>query len=230
MELKTPIRPIRRRMGLLLLATVCALGTACRIETKDEAAAREAKAVAGSSEARSFDPKADATAVWDSKVIPTLSTKAADFVALRTAMRANLAEAGASHGHRERGDDAPWNFVVRLKGRIVEADTESGAGKIGVDADGDGKADAIVQIGPVLRGTSLRDSLPFISFTAYTNQIEFAQLANAFNDRAYDVALKPLPRDKLQGRTIELLGTFTASDPAELPLITPVQLKLVAEP
>ena len=170
-------------------------------------------------------------AVWAGKVLPTLNAKAApDFIALRSAMRANLATAGTSHGHRERGEDAPWNFATRLKGRIVEVDTESGAGKIGVDADGDGKVDAIVQIGPVLRGTSLRDSLPFISFTAYTNQIEFAQLANAFNDRAFEAALKALPRDKLQGRTVELLGTFTAADAADVPTITPVQLTLAVEP
>ena len=72
----------------------------------------------------------------------------------------------------------------------------------------------------------MRDSLPFISFTAYTNQVEFAQLANAFNDHAAAQALKGLPRDKLVGRNVELLGVFTTDDAGERPVIMPVQMKV----
>lgn len=220
-------RPPRR---LCALAGLCLLLGACRIEHKAEAVAGAAPSAAGSFENKAFDPKAQVGAIWDSKVIPTLTARAGEFVALRTAMRAGLDAAGAAHGHRERGEGAPWNFVTTLKGRIVSVDVESGAGKVGVDVDGDGQADALVQIGPILRGTALRDSLPFISFTAYTNQIEFAQLANAFNDQAQANAMKPLPRDQLQGRGIELLGAFTTDDANEPPLILPVQLKLSALP
>ena len=83
-------------------------------------------------------------------------------------------------------------FSRARDGGIVAGDVTLSAAKIDVDADGDGQPDAQVQIGPIIRGTSLRDSLPFISFTAYTNQVEFAQLANAFNDHAAAQALKGL--------------------------------------
>ena len=130
----------------------------------------------------------------------------------------------------ERGAGAPWNMVTTVKGRIVDADAESSAGRIGVDVDGDGKADVEVQIGPVIRGTSIRDSLSFISFTNYSNQIDFAQLANAFNRKAYASVLKDLPRDDLKGREVQLTGVFTVEEAGQPPLVTPVTLALGQQP
>lgn len=221
-------RPTR----LIAIAALCLLAAGCRIESRVQQApiAGAATVAAGDNGRKAFDPRAQVDEIWDSKVTPTLAGRAAEFIGLRNAMRANLDAAGAAHGHRERGEGAPWNFATRLKGRIVSVDVESSAAKVGVDADGDGQADALVQIGPVLRGTALRDALPFISFTAYTNQIEFAQLANALNDRAGAQALKPLPRDQLMGRGVEILGAFTTDDASEMPTITAVQLKLGSAP
>lgn len=219
-----------RATRLVLLAALCMAATACRIEkrSEDSVARGSAPPPGGQFENQAFDAKSQVSDIWASKVLPALQAKAGDFATLRAAMKADLDAAGAQHGYRKPAEGAPWNFATRLKGRIVSADTESSAGKIGIDVDGDGKADAVVQIGPILRGTTLRDSLPFISFTAYANQVEFAQLANAFNDHAYAVALKPLPRDALAGKQVELLGVFTADDSSDLPVITPVQISLAA--
>ena len=65
--------------------------------------------------------------------------------------------------------------MVKFDGVIVAADTESRASTISVDATGQGKADAIVQIGPAMRGTAIRDALDFVSFNDFTNQIDFAR-------------------------------------------------------
>jgi predicted lipoprotein len=222
----------------MILSTTCravALGTAllallagCRIEERSEAAANAKEAPAGSFENKGFDPKARVETLWAAKVLPEVNARAGDLGELRKAMAANLDAAGAAHGFRERGAGAPWNMMTTIKGRIVSVDTESSAGKIGVDIDGDGKADAEVQIGPIMRGTSIRDSLSFISFTAFANQIDFAQLANAFNRKAFDTALKPLPRDALMGRQVQLTGVFTTEDGTQMPSVTPVEFKLGA--
>jgi predicted lipoprotein len=219
-----PPRAARLALALLL----CLAAVACRVEKRSAQAATggEAPPPGGQFTNQAFDPKAQVSDIWDSKVLPALQAKAGDFAALRSAMKTNLDDAGAKYGYRKHVEGAPWNFATRLKGKIVSVDTESSAGKIGVDADGDGRADATVQIGPILRGTALRDSLPFISFTEYANQVEFAQLANAFNDQAYARAMKPMPREALAGREIELLGVFTSDDASETPVITPVQLTL----
>jgi predicted lipoprotein len=119
-------------------------------------------------------------------------------------------------------------MAVRVTGTVVAAETELSAGTADIDVDGDGKADVQIQIGPVIRGTAIRDTLPFISFTNYTNQIDFAQLANALNDRAFDAALKDVDRPKLMGQKVELSGVFTADNGDDLPVITVVAFKVVA--
>ncbi|MDE3010908.1 MAG: DUF2291 domain-containing protein [Pseudomonadota bacterium] len=216
----------RRLSALLWLAVTL---SACRIEHVTPQAPTAPSAGADqvdNFENKSFDPKKQAADIWEGKVLPAIKARAGAFPELRAAMRSGIDAAGAAHGHRERGEGAPWNFATVIKGRIVEVDSGSSAASIGVDTDGDGKADARVQIGPVLRGTAIRDSLPFISFTSYSNQVEFAQLANAFNDQTYKAVLKGLPRASLKGRSVEVLGVFTASDDDDAPLVTPVALTL----
>ena len=83
---------------------------------------------------------------------------------------------GAKYGYRAKSEDTPWTLMVKLEGVIIAADTESRAATISVDASGQGKTDAIVQIGPAMRGTAIRDALDFVSFNDFTNQIDFAQL------------------------------------------------------
>ena len=90
-------------------------------------------------------------------------------------------EAGAKFGYRAKSEGTPWTLMVKIEGSIVAADTESRAATIGVDATGQGKTDAIVQIGPAMRGTAIRDALDFVSFNDFTNQIDFAQFGKAFN-------------------------------------------------
>ena len=223
---------VDRRVAWFCIASACLLAAGCRIEQRAPAGAApvagQAPPPGGQFANQAFDPKAQVADIWASKVLPALQSRAGEFNALRTAMKANLDAAGAQHGHRERGEGAPWNFATRLKGRIVAGDVTLSAAKIDIDTDGDGQPDAQAQIGPIIRGTALRDSLPFISFTNYTNQVEFAQLANAFNDHAAAQALKGLPREQLVGRQVELLGVFTTDDAAEMPVVLPVELKLEA--
>ncbi len=209
-------------------AALLLLGLAgCRIEPVAPVDAKAAGATAGGGFAnQAFDARAQVVDIWDGKVIPALQARAGDYPALREAMQRDLDAAGAAHGHRARGEGAPWNFVTRVKGKVVQADTELSAATAEVDVDGDGQADVTLQIGPVLRGTALRDALPFVNFTDYANQVEFAQLGNAFNDQAAAVALKALPRDRLVGRTVSLLGVFTTADATETPTILPVLMTL----
>lgn len=220
------IRPFART--LCGAVAVTGLVAACHVEhVTPQTASAQSSDPALNFENKSFDPKAQVVDIWSSKVIPAIAAKAGNFPDVQAALKSGADAAGARFGYRERGEGAPWILSTRLKGRIVAVDTESSASTVDVDVDGDGKADAHVQIGPIIRGTAIRDALPFISFTNYTNQVEFAQLANAFNDQAFKLALKPLKRDALKGRSVELLGVFS-SEPGDddLPVITPVQLTL----
>ena len=217
------LSPPWRLFGTALL---CLLLLGCRIERRDAApvAGGGAAATAGG-RATAFDASAAVATMWQAQVLPTLQARAGALAELRQALLANPDPAGALHGHRERGEGAPWNFAVKLEGQVLAVERDPTTGALALDIDGDGHADALVQIGPVLRGTALRDSLPFISFSAYTNQIEYAQIANALNERALTEALKGRLDEPLVGRRLRVLGAFTAGEADALPRITPVRIE-----
>ena len=112
------------------------------------------------------------------------------------------------------------------EGTVVAAKTDTRAATADIDTDGDGTADATVQLGPVIRGTTLRDVQPFIDFTAYRDQIAFAELARALNDQAYETALEGVPKDGLVGKKVTLVGAFTLKAAGDPILITPVSFEV----
>jgi predicted lipoprotein len=59
-------------------------------------------------------------------------------------------------------------------------------GSLVIDVNGGGTATVLT--GPVIRGNALRDALPFIQFSQFVNQLEFARVGNALNERAVRVA------------------------------------------
>jgi predicted lipoprotein len=199
--------------------------TGCKIEHKSVQDKQRESAPAGGYENTTFNPDAEVQTMWLPKVVPALDKMAVNFRDLKKEMAGNLDAAGNKHGHRE-GNGDPWNLAVKVTGKVVDAETDLRAGTADVDVDGDGKADVQLQIGPVIKGTTLRDVLPFISFTSYANQIDFARLANALNDQAYAIALKSMDRATLKGKTVDVIGVFTAGDAAELPLVTVTSLKV----
>jgi predicted lipoprotein len=221
---------LSRPLGLCAMAAAIGLGlSACKIEHKTVAERQKATSVAGSFESKNFDAKAEVEKMWSDKVVPTITGMAGNLQTIKPEMRANMDAVGEKHGHREKGEGVPWNIAARLTGKVISVDTDVSAGTADIDIDGDGKPDVQVQIGPVVKGTALRDILPFISFTSYTNQIDFAQLANALNDRAASDAFKDLDRKGLTGRKVELLGVFKSEDIDDMPVLTLLQLKVLSK-
>ena len=92
-----------------------------------------------------------------------------------------------------RPDHTPSAANLFVKGRAVvtSVDTRSRVGLALLDlTPADGRADGALQIGPVLRGTALRDALEFVKFGDFVNQIAFAEVATALNERARHAALR----------------------------------------
>ncbi|RWM24028.1 MAG: DUF2291 family protein [Mesorhizobium sp.] len=168
--------------------------------------------------------------VWAAKMVPYLQQKAGPFPEVHALAKADPAAAGAKYSNPKKQANSPWTFAVRLEGKIVAANTQSRAATMDVDADGDGKADARVQIGPAMRGTALRDSLDFIQFNDFTNQIDFAQFGKAFNTYADKTMLSKLPRDALEGRSVRVVGAYVMGNGQDLPLVTPAEVEIGPKP
>jgi len=77
----------------------------------------------------------------------------------------------------------------------------------------------------VLRGTALRDALDFIRFTDFVNQLEFASVSSALNERVMSDVLGPLDIDGLEGREVTFVGAAPLSA-ASIVEIVPVRLQV----
>lgn len=107
---------------------------------------------------------------------------------------------------------------------IVGEETKSRAAYVDVDVDSDGKADVRVSIGPAIRGTALRDSLTFVNFNEFKNQIEWAQYGKSFNTHVNGMLLEKLPRDGLTGKTIKATGAYPLPAKGQLPQFVPATI------
>jgi predicted lipoprotein len=210
------------RLSLALALTAASLAlSSCRL-----VATAEVEAIAKNNGAAAFDPDRMVVDIWVGKVAPYLERKAGPFVEVRNLAAKTPDAAGARYGYREKSDGTPWTYVVRLDGRVLAANAQSRAATMDVDATGDGKADAIVQLGPVMRGTALRDALDFVKFGDFTNQIDYAQFGKAFNTYVYHAVLEKLPRGALVGKRVKVLGAYTAASGDAPPIITPATVEI----
>jgi predicted lipoprotein len=223
-------REVSSMRRFLYAALVIAVGAAvfgCKLVKNDAQTATGAPNGSNSAYASAgFDPNAMVASMWSTKILPDVEKRATDYPTLRDAIKADPDAAGKKYGYRGKDDGAPWNFPTRVQGTIVDVDTQSSQGTVGIDIDGSGKAAVIVDIGPTVLGTTLRDTLDFISFTNFRNQIEYAQFGTALNSYAATHVMKPLPRDTLKGKQITVTGAFSYDSSSDQPEIVPLSVKL----
>jgi predicted lipoprotein len=209
----------------VLLAALAASGAlqACKLVKHDPQTSRNARDTYASA---GYDPNAMVASMWSSKILPNVEKRATDYATLRDAIAVDADAAGRKYGYRGKDDSAPWNFPTKLHGTIVEVDTQSSQGTIGVDVSGSGKPDVLVDIGPTVLGTTLRDTLDFVSFESFRNQIEYAQFGTALNSYAATHVMKPLARDALKGKQVDVTGAFSYDSSAEQPEIVPLAVTI----
>ncbi|WP_019280368.1 DUF2291 family protein [Rhizobium grahamii] len=210
-----------RMTSTLLAAFIVVALPGCKFvktPTAEEKAAAAAK--------NAFDPTAKVDAIWQPQVVPYFEKRAGDLKDVVQLAGSSPDQAGAKYGNPRKQSSSPWTYAAKFTGKVIAADTASRAGTLDVDTDGDGKADAKVQIGPALRGTALRDTLDFVNFNEFKNQIEWAQFGKAFNEKANTVFLASVPRDGLIGKPVTVIGAFPLPSGGQLPLVTPSELKV----
>lgn len=214
---------MNRAMTTILASAMClaALG-ACKIVPNPEPGSGDAAAPLNDDQRMALK----AQEIFDGQLVPYVSDRAIELPVLRSALEGGLDAAGAAHGVRPQAEGSPWNFLLKGEGTVTEANRESRAGTVALDVDSDGQPDLTVQLGPVIRGTSLRDAADFIVFTDYRDQIEFAKLARALNDRAHEAV--NLPDGALAGKTYRFEGATTLRSTTEPLLVVPTLLEEVA--
>lgn len=179
-----------------------------------------------------FDAVEYVEAVWDEQIIPAYEETAVDYETIIAALRADRAAAIDQFGLvRDAGEPAAV-FKVRGDAVVVEFDDTSRNGVFRIDFEPtDGEPDATLQVGPVIRGTVIRDSVDFIRFTDVGNQLQFAALANELNARMAKDSVEPLDLENIAGVRISFLGAFKLEEAKSIDdvVITPVRIDLVAQ-
>lgn len=161
--------------------------------------------------------------VWDSKVLPVIQEKAQDIAMVIQEIRADPAAAGEKYGRRESTN--PYSYMVKGSGKVIEVHTESQAGTLVLEVPGLNEKIAL-QIGPVVRGTALRDATGAAPFDQFTNQLDYADVSKEMNRRAIKAAFANIAPSSLADQTITFFGAFTFDPRSKgLILVTPVQVE-----
>jgi predicted lipoprotein len=215
-------------MICMIVVTLAAALTGCSsivtlrpLEPSDNADG--SKSAQGSSfrTSKGFDPVTYVNDLWDSKILPKATSGSTDLVTLLGELARDKEAASQKYGHKESG---PYNFAVKTEVLVDSVDTTSRAGTALLKPIGyTGPAEVKMQIGPVLRGTAIRDGSGEIPFNQFVNQIEYADVGEALNDRVLNDVLKGLDLAALKGKTLVIYGFFTLENPNKI-LLTPVKI------
>jgi predicted lipoprotein len=125
------------------------------------------------------------------------------------------------------GAPARRALFVRVTGTLVAVDRQSRVGLARLRPADEPAGEAVVQIGPVIRGTAVRDAARFIRFNDFSNQFEFAAVSNALHARLLRDVVAPVEFDRLVGQSLTVLGATTvqAGAPRGTPVdIVPIQI------
>jgi predicted lipoprotein len=188
------------------------------------------KAALDPSDPNNFDAKVYVDALWDHRALPFFDERAFPIPKVVQALAKDKDAAGRTFGRRAGGEGTPWTFAVSGTGIITSMSTGSRHGEMVVDAGTPGHPFPVtLQVGPVIFGTAVRDSLPFIAFGDFVNQIQYAEVSRALNDRAAALArqgLTPAPR---AGGKVEFLGAMTDPSMTGETTVTAVRLREAPE-
>lgn len=148
-----------------------------------------------------------------------IEKSAVDARELTAAIAVDKAAAGEKYG--KPGSVGPI-FPVKFTGVVGEG--ASGVFKVAVEGMPEGVG-IRVQTGPAINGTEVRDATGTVGFGQFTNQIEYQDAGAALNNEVKSQVIGDLDRDKLPGKTIEVVGAFQLINPANW-MVTPVRLKV----
>ncbi len=173
-----------------------------------------------------FDPTTVATNFWQNNADEYFAKNAVDFNTLVAEAGGDFTTLASKYGHYSMGDSGELSFIIKGTGTVETVKNKLRAGYLSLKLDGyEGNAQIRLQIGPVFKGSAVRDTISLISYKDYKNQIEWAQVSVAFHDLISKNVLAPIDMAAAEGKKVEFIGCFTVGRPSQI-LITPVALKI----
>ena len=161
-----------------------------------------------------FDPTKVASDFWEQKSAKYFEENAVDLVNLLNESKGDFNSVASKYGHYSMGDSGELSFIVKGSGNVESVKNKLRSGYIAFTlTDNPSDIKTRLQIGPVFKGSAVRDSISLISYKDYKNQIEWAGVSVAFHELISKELLSKIDMDSLQGKKIDFIGCFTVSKP-----------------
>jgi len=177
------------------------------------------KQVEEEKQSEAFDPAAYVDGIWESKIIPTITSEAVNMSDVLNAMQPNpaglaakddLIKVAEKYGLITVGE--AHVYLVKLTGKVTGLDTKTSLGIMEIQPDGYGGPIKVrVYVGPRIPSdeTSIRDGVGFINFGDFKEQTEYGKVGAEINRRVASQVLDPLDKEALVGKTVTVYGALT---------------------
>ena len=173
-----------------------------------------------------FDADTYIEELWEDQILTYVQENAKEYSELDEAIAADFQTAGEEFGQTRSSNANNYSFVAKATGTVLEYNDESRVGYLSVDIQPyDGQEDFKVYVGPVFKGDSLRNAMPFIKFTDFQSQNDWAKVSKSLHTKIDETLISQLDLPGLEGQEIEVYGAFTAAEDDEERYLTPVLIQ-----
>jgi predicted lipoprotein len=209
MARRGPVRPWMVAL-LALIAVLVAAAFSTKVVSIQEAEADSAG---------TFDPATYAEEHFEADIVPYIEDNAVDLTTLLGDLAGGADE---SEFGNTSGASSAYAFPVTFTA-VAGAPTPP---TLPLTVDGVPPGTTVVlQIGPAINGTAIRDVSGTVSFNEFTNQLEYQQVATELNELVKASVLADLDVATIQGKRLQITGAFLRVNPA-LVSVVPVSIEV----
>lgn len=205
-------KPVRLVVGAAALILLVLMFASTKIVTGSDASGTASG---------TFSPQSFAQEKFESEIAPEISDRAEDLAVVSNALKAD--PAGAAEQYGVVTGSSPAVYSVNLTGIAGQMDAN---GLLPVQVEGvPADIKVLVQMGPAINGTAIRDATGKVDFAQFKNQIEYQNVGAELNNQVKKVVLDSVDKSNLEGKTVSVTGAFQPINPAAY-IITPVKFEV----
>jgi predicted lipoprotein len=206
---KAPFTPARLITAGIVLVLLVLMLLSTKILTGDEAT----NAVPGS-----FSPASFAQEKFASEIAPDIEQRATDIVTVHEAIAKDPDAAAEQYGIVSGTSPV---YSVKFTGTAAQPDAN---GQMPVEVEGmPSDVAVLVQMGPAINGTSIRDATGKVQFSQFKNQIDYQNVGAELNKQVRDTVLSQVDAATVTGKEVSVTGAFTLVNPKAY-IVTPVKI------
>lgn len=173
---------------------------------------------------KGFDAKAYVANIWKTKIIPTISDEAEEITFILDELFKNKEVAEEKYGGRS--GTGSYSFMIKGTGSVSSLNTASRVGTISIQLENKYESEIFITLGPVIKKDSIRDSVKFIQFNDFVNQLDFADVSRIIKTRVLNEIIGPLNLKEIVGKKINFEGAITF-DRKDKIYITPTKIEFI---